>query len=78
MYITPLSERGGTDVVEFGLIKLLSVVHQSLEESVGEESLAAMLLLKDFLERLISLIVLLRSVLNLIQSLAKFVLLALL
>ena len=27
---------------EFGLIKLLSVVHQSLGESVGEESLAAM------------------------------------
>ena len=31
-------------MVEFGLIKLLSVVHQSLGESVGEESLAAMLL----------------------------------
>ena len=44
MYIIPLSERGGTDVVEFGLIKLLSVVHQSLGESVGEESLAAMVL----------------------------------
>ena len=42
VYIIPLSERGGTDVVEFGLIKLLSVVHQSLGESVGEESLAAM------------------------------------
>ena len=44
VYIIPLSEREGTDVAEFGLIKLLSVVHQSLEESVNEESLAAMLL----------------------------------
>ena len=78
MYIIPLSERRGTDVVESGLIKHLSVVHQSLGESVGEDSLAAMLLQKDCLELLISLIVLLCSVLNLIQSLAKFVLLALL
>ena len=44
MYIIPLSKRGGTDIAELGLIKLLSVVHQSLEESVCEESLAAMLL----------------------------------
>ena len=31
-YIVPLNERGGTDVVESGLIKFLSVVHLSLEK----------------------------------------------
>ena len=44
MYIIPLRERGGTDVVEFRLLKVLSVPHQFLEESVAEESLTAMLL----------------------------------
>ena len=37
VYIIPSSKRGGTDFVEFELTKFLSVVHQSLEKSVGEE-----------------------------------------
>ena len=74
MYIIPLSERGRTDVVEFGLIKLLSVVHQPWEKVLVKRPQCCYK--KDFLELLISLIVLLRSVLNLIQTLAKFAFLA--
>ena len=71
MYIRPLYSKGGIVDLKLGIIKVLRVAHQSLDESVSDLSLSGIFLKNFCLESRIMVIASLRNVLNLFQCRSK-------
>ena len=71
VYIHPLNSKGGIVDLKLGIIKVLRVAHQSLDESVSDLSLSAILLKNFYLESRIMVIASLHNVLHLFQYRSK-------